>query len=285
MTKKSDTKLCYRHRLDIARLRYNPAFRLPSDRYQGPESDDGSAPLIMPLNQHTLHVSAPKCGLAVIELNVNDQYRTHLEFLDTPSSELSLNVHHLKQQAGCNGNDRLTMQAVAANLRSSDCIDIDQFMREHVVHFPAEFPSVPVLKSDGYGHGGLGASLKSSVLFPPHQRKRGRITCTRVHHGSFLDGLVFRWDDGTEDVLGKRGGGSTDFHLYPDEMVVGFNIRSGAWVDGIQLLTSKGRASPWFGGRGGSLYFVQPPVGYRLAGMYSTAGQWMDSIGIYYVHQ
>jgi hypothetical protein len=94
--------------------------------------------------------------------------------------------------------------------------------------------------------------------------------------------MVFRWSDGSQNVLGKRGGGATEFELKPGEYPIKFVVRSGAWIDGLQIVTNTGRASPWFGGSGGGLAEIEAPAGYQLVGLYATAGHWMDSFGIMY---
>ncbi len=52
---------------------------------------------------------------------------------------------------------------------------------------------------------------------------------------------------------------STD--LRRGEYISGFNVRSGLWIDGIQILTSLGRRSPMYGNaHGGSGYGLIPHI-------------------------
>ena len=64
-----------------------------------------------------------------------------------------------------------------------------------------------------------------------------------------VDGLEFYYEDSTSQLFGKRGGHATDFPLdtRKGEMLLGFALRAGLWIDGIQILTSLGRTSEWFG--------------------------------------
>jgi hypothetical protein len=73
----------------------------------------------------------------------------------------------------------------------------------------------------------------------------------RVFHGKALNGLEFFYEDGSSELFGNRGGksGGSDFPLDTKraETVIGFYLRAGLWIDGIQVLTSTGRRSEVFG--------------------------------------
>ncbi|KAI7604779.1 hypothetical protein KC343_g13978, partial [Hortaea werneckii] len=65
------------------------------------------------------------------------------------------------------------------------------------------------------------------------------------------------------------------------ELVVGFYLRAGAWVDGVQILTNTGRKSEVFGNAsGGSGHTLIPPRGYSIAGVYGSVGPWLDGFGL-----
>ena len=71
-----------------------------------------------------------------------------------------------------------------------------------------------------------------------------------------MDGLEFMYEDGTSELFGKRGGrpGGSEFVLDTrrGEMLMGFYVRAGFWIDGLQILTTTGRKSEIFGkGSGG----------------------------------
>jgi len=52
---------------------------------------------------------------------------------------------------------------------------------------------------------------------------------------------------------------SADIHR--GEYITGFSVRAGAWIDAIQVLTSRGRRSPLYGNvQGGSAYASILPV-------------------------
>jgi hypothetical protein len=75
----------------------------------------------------------------------------------------------------------------------------------------------------------------------------------KVWHGLAVDGIEFVYEDSTSQLFGKRGGAPTDFPLdtRKGELLLGFSLRAGLWIDGIQILTSLGRKSGWFGNPNG----------------------------------
>jgi hypothetical protein len=75
----------------------------------------------------------------------------------------------------------------------------------------------------------------------------------KVYHGYAVDGLEFIYEDSTSQLFGKRGGAMSDFALdtRKGELLFGFTLRAGLWIDGIQILTSLGRKSEWFGNPNG----------------------------------
>jgi hypothetical protein len=63
------------------------------------------------------------------------------------------------------------------------------------------------------------------------------------------------YEDGENQLFGKKGGkeGGDEFSLNArfGETLLGFNLRAGLWIDGIQILTSGGRRSEWYGNKDG----------------------------------
>jgi hypothetical protein len=81
----------------------------------------------------------------------------------------------------------------------------------------------------------------------------------KIYHGFALDGIEFVYEDSTSQLFGKRGGkpGGSEFNLDTrrGEHIIGFQVRSGFWIDGIAIMTSLGRKSSVYGNpNGGSGY-------------------------------
>lgn len=62
---------------------------------------------------------------------------------------------------------------------------------------------------------------------------------------------------------------------------MGFNLRSGLWIDGIEILTSLGRKSGMYGNpSGGSGSSLIPPRGYSIAGVSGSCAAWLDGFSL-----
>ena len=146
-----------------------------------------------------------------------------------------------------------------------------------------------------------------------------KVALVRVYHGGALDGIRFftQEDSGsrkentpnvpprtylgkvtqtfkspmppinsgftTSVLFGKETSNYTDVVLEPNEIITGFNVRCGAWIDAIQIVTSYGRVTDMFGNKnGGTLAELVPPVGQSILGVYGRVGEWVEAIGIIY---
>lgn len=147
------------------------------------------------------------------------------------------------------------------------------------------------------------------------------VTAVRIYHGYALDGVRFYYKEkptGTKDapaskpsvpprnyfskithsiknhasineenlksvLFGHETQNFTDATLEPGEIIIGFNLRCGAWVDAIQIITSHGRMTDMFGNKdGGGFAELQPPNGQYILGVTGRVGQWVDAFGIIY---
>jgi len=67
------------------------------------------------------------------------------------------------------------------------------------------------------------------------------------------------------------------------EKIMGYYIRSGAWVDGLQVITNNRRSDVFGNKNGGSGHELVPPQGYEIVGLSGNIQAWVYSIGIVYV--
>ena len=81
-----------------------------------------------------------------------------------------------------------------------------------------------------------------------------------MSRGYALDGIEFCYEDATSQLFGKRGGkpGGDEFVLDTrrGEILLGFYVRAGLWIDGIEILTSLGRKSGVYGNAAGGTGYV-----------------------------
>lgn len=263
-----------RHRVDAIRLRFHPAFRLPQDGPRG--TIDQSSPIIMPLEENCLRISAP-AGLSMIVYSVNSHYRTHIEFLQHQPKHVTLSLNDVYKQLQCTANDNIKLETISVNQQGQSIDSVATFFHTHIVQLPGL--SSIVFKSPAFG--GMEGGSKCLVPFISDTFKK-QITRIAIHHGDFLDGFILYWSDGTRNTIGCLGGRRSTYDVLPGESIQGLLVRCGAWIDGIQFKLSSGRTSPWYGGQGGSPVLIEPPFGYSLIGIHASSGNWMYQIGILY---
>ncbi|KAI4187566.1 MAG: hypothetical protein L6R41_002711 [Letrouitia leprolyta] len=128
-------------------------------------------------------------------------------------------------------------------------------------------------------------SQPEQVILESAINQKKLLTSIKVYHGFAVDGIEFLYEDLTSQLFGKRGGqtGGSEFLLDTrrGEVIMGFNLRSGLWVDGIEILTSLGRRSGMYGNpTGGSGSTLIPPRGYSIAGVSGSCAAWIDGFSL-----
>jgi hypothetical protein len=131
----------------------------------------------------------------------------------------------------------------------------------------------PGYKSSKVGFSQMEGSQPQESIFGIAWKNKDHMLAVKVYHGNCLDGLEFFYEDGKTELFGKRGGkpGGSSFTLdhRMGETIIGFNVRAGMWLDGIQILTSTGRRSEMFGNAtGGSGYVFSRGYGLNLRSFY-----------------
>lgn len=107
-----------------------------------------------------------------------------------------------------------------------------------------------------------------------------------ISHARALYSIEFQYADNTSLVFGTphpRTKG-TDIPIDADggEMVNGFVVRAGEWIDAIKVVTNK-KQSAWLGNLGRSpKYVMTPPQGYQIIGVYGRVGRCCDGFGVVY---
>ncbi|CAO3600995.1 unnamed protein product [Absidia cylindrospora] len=268
------------HRVDVIRLRTHPAFRLPLDTDRS-ASAKLAGPSFMPTGHDALEISSP-AGMTMVEVWVNGRYATHFEYNDdtTMTTLLHFSLSDLQQASPIPihpNNDTVTLEVTTPFQQTEVLDNMVRFLHDSHVRLP-NWPT-PVLKGKGCGNQGLGGGNHKPMVVV-----LDGVVGVRAYSGDFLDGLEFIFKGSNSGILlGKKGGhANAVWSLREGEVITGLAVRCGAWVDGVGLLTNQQRSSPWFGGQGGGLIMAVPPAQHRLVGLYSTAGAWMDQIGIYY---
>lgn len=137
----------------------------------------------------------------------------------------------------------------------------------NVVGLGKSFDTRVGFKSKKLGHSQLEGSQPQELILESTHLQTKLLTSVKVYSGYALDGVEFCYEDGHSQLFGKRGGkpvadefflGKHLFYrcgifqlIFADtrrgEIILGFYLRAGLWVDGIEILTSTGRRSGIFG--------------------------------------
>lgn len=279
---------CTWHRLDCLRFRFHPCFRLPTDQ---PLNADGSVQVWTVDNGGVLVTAAT--GVAFIELYAegDDVCHSHIEYLDPNNGsngsprQISLVESELR--------DRLPQDKRSKQLKL-EIYSVGQ--GKHVVENFSQLASTKnsrVRLPDGrwgfrgskLGFSQMEGSEAQELIIDSCYIQTKLLTAIRVYHGFAVDGVEFIYEDTTTQLFGKRSGkeGGTEFALDTrrGETLMGFYLRAGLWIDGLQILTSLGRRSEIFGNPiGGSGHTLIPPRGYTVAGISGSCAQWLDGFSL-----
>lgn len=279
---------CGWHRLDMVRFLYHPAFRLPLD-YEDPSIDlnawdNDDEPQVLSLADKVLYISSAT-GIYLVELYVDNFPRAQLEFLlkscggPGPQQSLSLSYAHCQLLLPPQyRNKQLDLKILLQGLKESEIKDF--------------LSTCQSIKSDfGSGHGIIeGFPTK---YYGDTKGEEGPVVAfgfqdilyVRVFSGYALDGVEFHFHHGRSVLVGARGGHGTDLRFERDEYIVAFNIRCGAWMDAIQVITNK-RVFPMVGNaEGGHGALLTCPRGYRFVALQSIHNQWMRGLRAIYIKE
>jgi hypothetical protein len=113
-----------------------------------------------------------------------------------------------------------------------------------------------------------------------------KIIRIEVRSGAEIDGLRVTYESGLVEQWGGTGGTWKEpFEIEWNEELIGMAGRHGARIDSIRFVTSRGRLSPQYGGRGGTDDFeisIQNDPRYRVLGLRGRAQNRIDAIGFSY---
>ncbi|KAF1987618.1 putative zinc metallo proteinase [Aulographum hederae CBS 113979] len=272
---------CGWHRLDLLRFRIHPCFRLPQespfpsdDTVQVWSADSGSAMVTSTSN------------IAFVEMYTEgeDICRTHFEYVDSPGSSRQLTFVDSELRSRLPADKRNKKLRLEIYSMGGGRHTIDDFSA-----FTSKSSMVKLANGQkGFRSGKLGFSRQDGT---EHQElimdsaviQTKLLTSIKVYHGFALDGIEFVHEDHSSQLFGKRGGSPSEFSFdtRKSEQLLGFYVRAGLWIDGLQILTTLGRKSEIYGNpTGGSGHTLVPPRGYRIAGVSGSHGAWVDGFAL-----
>ncbi|KAL8915557.1 MAG: hypothetical protein Q9171_000122 [Xanthocarpia ochracea] len=278
---------CGWHRLDTLRFRFHPCFRTPADiQITGDERVR-----VWPVDNGKVIVTAPT-GIHFVEIfsNGDDTCHNWIEYSNVdglsncPPRQVVLTEEDLSSRLASDRRHKhlkLSIHSVGQGNHT-----VEDFSQLKSKLSAVKLPNGQTgFKSSQLGTSQQTGSRPEQVILESAMKQTKLLTSIKVYHGFALDGMEFFYEDSTSQLFGKRGGraGGSEFLLDTrrGEVIMGFNLRSGLWIDGIEIVTSLGRRSGMYGNpTGGSGSSLIPPRGYGIAGVAGSCAAWIDGFSL-----
>ncbi|TPX09563.1 uncharacterized protein E0L32_009164, partial [Thyridium curvatum] len=250
---------CTWHRLDCLHFRSHPCFRLPNDPPMNPD-DSVQA---WPVDSGKVAITAAT-GVAYLEIfgEGDDVCRSWIEFgpengvIERQIILTDQDLRNRLPEEKRKGRVKVCIKSVGGGN-----LDIDDFRQLSSKGSSLKLGNAllgkTAYRSCKFGLSQMEGSQPQEVIFTSALRQDRVLSRIIFYHGFAMDGMEFVYDDDSRQLFGKRGGkaggDSFEMDIRRGEYISGFYIRSGFWIDGIQVLTSLGRKSPVYGNaHGGS---------------------------------
>ncbi|KAI9797986.1 MAG: hypothetical protein M1833_005042 [Piccolia ochrophora] len=278
---------CSWHRLDCLRFRYHPCFSLPTDP---PTNLDDSVQVWNVGNGTAIATAAS--GIGFIELYAGDDTcKTYIDYTEGngsgaggPPRQIPLNEGELRSRLSEQQRGRpLKLELHSAGQGTHTVESFGELTAKASAVRMANGQSG--FKGSKLGFSQMEGSCPEEMILDSVLSSTKLLVQIKVYSGFAIDGIEFVYEDFSSQLFGKKGGkpGGDDFHLDTrrGETLMGFYLRAGQWIDGLEILTSLGRRSGVFGNpTGGSGHTLIPPRGYTIAGISGSCGPWVDGFAL-----
>ncbi|KUI59440.1 hypothetical protein VP1G_06683 [Cytospora mali] len=278
---------CTWHRLDCLRFRSHPCFSLPNDP---PRHSDDSVQA-WPMEGGKVAITAPS-GISFIEIygDGDDLCTTWMECpAEGESLKRQLMVTEEELRKRLPENKRKGKIRLSVKSHGGGGLDIEDvralFGKESKLTVGNPVTGWAAYRGKKLGLSQMDGTKPVEFVFTSATRQDRILSRIVFYHGAALDGMEFIYDDDSKQTFGSVGGnvnvGVYDLDIRRGEYISGFVVRSGFWIDGIQILTSLGNRSPFFGNKnGGDAHTLIPPYGYTICGVWGSCAQWIDGFGV-----
>lgn len=255
----NDGTPCHWHRLDALRFLRHPSFALPSDiAYPAGAISVDPIPAgilitssISPILFVEFRAAGAEHPIAVIEPG-KIQYSVLLP-TDTLIKDYKIDIF-----------------PISSNTETHSLGSTAELGRTQIRWDPA----LGTVYRTGIRGAGKARSIRTIIPMP--------LKRIRFYTGIAVDGMEFFSSTGDSALFGKRGGSAKDFELAEGEVLRGFAVRSGMWVDAVSVVTDR-RKGPWLGGQGGGYGEALVPVGMTPVGLTGELADWVTGLGMEYV--
>ena len=227
---------CGWHRLDILRYRYHPCFRLPGDDPIG-SSDDSIQ--YYAIDNGRLVILA-NSGIAFVEIRIDGADLCHqwFEYINPDPRNGILPRQITLSEADVRAKlpedkkkSKISLQIWSGSACNVDIQDLgDLLSQKNIVVLPAvklrpEEGLMMTMVGKSFGDKRLGFKSKKlgtsqmegtvpqEIILQGCIYQNKLLTFLRIWSGGALDGIEFCYEDGSSQLFGKHGGGSSDFPL------------------------------------------------------------------------
>lgn len=229
---------CGWHRLDVLRFRYHPCFRVPGD--EPPNSSDNNIQYYG-VDGGRLIVLAPS-GVAFIEVRTDGEDLCHqwTEYLNPDPRNTTLPRQITVTEAEIRAKlpedkkkSRISLQIWSGSATMAEIKDLgDVLSQKNIISLPPLKASPKsdegmvmsmvgknfgdkrqAFKGKKLGHSSMNGSKPQEILLHSSVYQSKVLVSVRVWAGSALDGIEFRYEDGSSQLFGKAGGSAAEFLL------------------------------------------------------------------------
>ena len=198
---------CSWHRLDALRYRSHPCFRLPTDTPSHPE--DGVQ--AWAVDQGRFHITA-KSGISFLEIRPEGQEfcDTWIEYSEKESTEglpkqITISESDLRSRLPPDRkNKKLKIEIFSQGQGRYVVEDISKAFQK--VKLPRGLLGQTGFRGPKLGEGRMEGSEPTEVILESMLESTKLLTSIKIYHGSALDGVEFRYEDGSTQLFGKRAG-------------------------------------------------------------------------------
>ncbi|KAK2754042.1 hypothetical protein FQN54_007211 [Arachnomyces sp. PD_36] len=274
------------HRLDTLRFRFHPCFRLATD----PPPNPDTSIQVWPVENGKIMLTAAS-GIAFIELYAegDDACKSFIEYVGSEGGnsgaprQVTVSESELRQQLpDKKRSKKLRVEIYSGCLSRHTISDISLLKaKRSTVKLPNGQTGY---KGNKLGSASVEGSKEEQLILECAFIQTKLLTSIKIHHGSAVQGIEFCYEDSTSQLFGNKDGTEKNefvFDTRRGEILLGFYVRLGSCIEGIEVLTSLGRKSGVFGkSKAGTGHTLMPPRGYSVAGVTGSHGSRLDSLSL-----
>ncbi|KAJ2809413.1 hypothetical protein H4R20_000138 [Coemansia guatemalensis] len=291
------------HRTDAVRLRHHPFMRLPSDQLPSVVEKTETGFEVLAVDDGLLMCN--ESGLAMIEVKVNGALRGYIEYtaenfdcrksgeifatkeetIAVHPTQVVLDLDRLRKLAG----EWQTTDSIGLVLTTGQCVWNRFNIRElvSILERQTDHASKKVFMSSQLW---WDRPQDTNVYFTllsaqdcDSASSVSKLKSIEIFMGWRVNGIIFHMDNGKTQRIGKCN--SDEHHLLvlkPDDDLDRIIVNFGSLIEGIEVVTTKGRTTGWLGTSNGKRHVLKPPSGYAWAGVSGYYNEWLKSLTMLY---